>query len=155
MKFILFLMITKEYILTMGGGLMQLVAYGAQDIYLTGNPQITFWKVVYRRCTNFAIESIEQIFSGEADFGKKVTCTISRNGDLINQVFLEVQLPALQTSYLDDPTGGTGDYDQIAYTNAIGHALIHTVQVDIGGQPIDKQFGAWLEIWDKFCPQQY
>lgn len=55
---------------------MQLVAYGAQDIYLTGNPQITFWKVVYRRHTNFAIESIEQIFSGEADFGKRVSCTM-------------------------------------------------------------------------------
>ncbi len=128
---------------------MQLVAYGAQDIYLTGNPQITFWKGVYRRCTNFAIESIEQIFSGEADFGKKVTCTISRNGDLINQVFLEVQLPALLTSYLDDPTGGTGDYDQIAYTNAIGHALISVVQVEVGGQIIDKQYGVWLEIWDE------
>ena len=52
----------------MGGGLMQLVAYGAQDLYLTGNPQITFFKVVYRRHTNFSIESIEQVFSGTADF---------------------------------------------------------------------------------------
>jgi hypothetical protein len=52
----------------MGGGLMQLVAYGAQDVYLTGNPQITFWKVTYRRYTNFAIESIEQTFNGQADF---------------------------------------------------------------------------------------
>lgn len=133
----------------MAGGLMQLVAYGAQDIYLTGNPQITFWKSVYRRCTNFAIESIEQIFSGEADFGKKVTATISRNGDLINQVFLEVELPALQTSYLEDPTGGTGDYDSLVYTNAIGHALILQVTVDIGGQTIDRQYGTWLDIWNE------
>ena len=59
---------------------MQLVAYGAQDVYLTGNPQITFWKVTYRRYTNFAIESIEQTFNGQADFGRRVTCTISRNG---------------------------------------------------------------------------
>jgi hypothetical protein len=133
----------------MAGGLMQLVAYGAQDIYLTGNPQITFFKVVYRRHTNFAIESIEQIFSGEADFGKKVTCTISRNGDLINQVFLEVELPVLQTSYLDDPTGGTGDYDVLAYTNSIGHALIQEVTIEIGGQIIDRHYGVWLEIWDE------
>ena len=62
----------------MGGGLMQLVAYGAQDIYLTGNPQITFFKVVYRRHTNFSIESIQQTFNGTADFGKKVSCTISK-----------------------------------------------------------------------------
>ena len=69
----------------MGGGLMQLVAYGAQDVYLTGNPQITFWKVTYRRYTNFAIESIEQTFNGQADFGRRVQCTISRNGDLAHQ----------------------------------------------------------------------
>ena len=68
---------------------MQLVAYGAQDIYLTGNPQITFFKVVYRRHTNFAMESIEQTFNGSPDFGKKVTVTVSRNGDLISQVYLQ------------------------------------------------------------------
>lgn len=132
----------------MAGGLLQLVAYGAQDIYLTGSPQITFWKMVYRRCTNFAVQSIEQTFNGEADFGKKVICTVARSGDLINQVFVEVELPALQTSYLDDPTGGTGDYDQIAYTNSIGHALIQQCSIDIGGQTIDRHYGTWLEVWD-------
>ena len=76
----------------MGGGLMQLVAYGAQDIYLTGNPQITFFKVVYRRHTNFAMESIEQTFNGAVDFGTRVTATISRNGDLIKDMWLEVSL---------------------------------------------------------------
>ena len=63
----------------MGGGLLQLVAYGAQDIYLSGNPQITFFKVVYRRHTNFSMESIEQTFNGSANFNSKVTCPISRN----------------------------------------------------------------------------
>jgi hypothetical protein len=76
----------------MGGGLMQLVAYGAQDIYLTGNPQITFFKIVYRRHTHFAVESIEQTFNGEADFGKKFTVTIARNGDLLGNITLEVDL---------------------------------------------------------------
>merc|ERR1711861_30537 len=80
----------------MGGGLMQLVAYGAQDIYLTGNPQITFFKVVYRRHTNFSMEAIEQTFNGTADFGKKVQCTISRNGDLIHKVYLQVTLPLVE-----------------------------------------------------------
>ena len=79
----------------MGGGLMQLVAYGAQDIYLTGNPQITFWKLVYRRNTNFAIESIEQTFAGAVDFGNRVTCSISRNGDLISKMYLVATLPSL------------------------------------------------------------
>ena len=79
----------------MGGGLMQLVAYGAQDIYLTGNPQITFFKVVYRRHTNFSMEAIEQTFNGNPDFGRKVVCTISRNGDLIHRVYLQVGLPSV------------------------------------------------------------
>ena len=73
----------------MGGGLMQLVAYGAQDIYLTGNPQITFFKVVYRRHTNFSMESIKQTFNGTADFGGSVSATISRNGDLVHRMYLE------------------------------------------------------------------
>ena len=80
---------------------MQLVAYGAQDIYLTGNPQITFFKVVYRRHTNFAMESIEQTFNGSANFGKKVQCTISRNGDLIHRVYLQCTLPQVQLQASD------------------------------------------------------
>ena len=71
----------------MGGGLMQIVAYGSQDVYLTGDPQITFFKTVYKRYTNFALEAIEQTFNGSADFGKRVSCTISRNGDLINGTY--------------------------------------------------------------------
>ena len=72
----------------MGGGLMQLVAYGAQDVYLTGNPQITFFKVVYRRHTNFAVEAIEQTFNGSVDFNKKTDVQITRNGDLITKMYL-------------------------------------------------------------------
>ena len=79
----------------MGGGLMQIVAQGAQDVYLTGSPQITFFKVVYRRYTNFAMESIQQTFAGTCNFGSKVTCTVSRNGDLINGVVLGTVLPAV------------------------------------------------------------
>jgi hypothetical protein len=118
----------------MGGGLMQLVAYGAQDIYLTSNPQITFFKVVYRRHTNFAIESIEQTFNGAADFGKKVTCTVSRNGDLIHKVYLQASLPAL----------GTGNY-----ANDAGHRLIKEITIEIGGQQIDKHYGEWLSVWNE------
>jgi hypothetical protein len=73
----------------MGGGLLQLVAYGAQDVYLTGNPQITFFKAVYRRHTNFSIEAIEQTFNGQPSFGSRVTCQISRNGELINRIYLQ------------------------------------------------------------------
>lgn len=119
----------------MGGGLMQLVAYGAQDIYLSGNPQITFFKVVYRRHTNFSMEAIDQTFNGSADWGKKVTCTVSRNGDLISRVYVQVALPALD---------GTD-----AYKSWVGHKLIKSVEVEIGGQRIDKHYGDWLHIWNE------
>ena len=73
----------------MAGGLLQLVAYGAQDVYLTGNPQITFFKVVYRRHTNFAIESIEQTFNGTSNIGSRVSVLVTRNGDLINRIYFK------------------------------------------------------------------
>jgi hypothetical protein len=123
---------------------MQLVAYGAQDIYLTGNPQITFFKVVYRRHTNFSMESIEQTFNGSADFGKKVTCTISRNGDLIHRVYLQVTLPRIELN---------GSCDQFRWLNWIGHALINYVEVEIGGQRIDRQYGQWLHIWNELTQE--
>ena len=126
----------------MGGGLMQLVAYGAQDIYLTGNPQITFFKVVYRRHTNFSMESIEQTFNGTADFGKRVTCTVSRNGDLINRVYLQVTLPGVETT--NDSVS-----HNFRWVNYIGHVLIKQVEVEIGGQRIDKHYGDWLTIWNE------
>ena len=121
----------------MGGGLMQLVAYGAQDIYLTGNPQITFFKVVYRRHTNFAVESIEQTFNGSVDFNKRVTATISRNGDLVKSMWLEVDLPAVTLS------GTAGE----VWTYGVGNALVKEVEVEIGGQLIDRHYGEWMNIW--------
>ena len=115
---------------------MQLVAYGAQDIYLTGNPQITFFKVVYRRHTNFAVESIEQTFNGSPDFGKRTTATISRNGDLVQQMYLEVSLPQACAS----ESGGV-------WTYGIGNALIYKAEIEIGGQLIDRHYGEWMDIW--------
>ena len=125
----------------MSGGLMQLVAYGAQDIYLTGNAQITFFKVVYRRHTNFSIESIEQTFTGDVDFGRKVSLTVSRNGDLITKAMLRVVLPALNQSQNSSTWHG--------WVNSIGNALINSVEVEIGGQSIDKHYGEWLEIFSE------
>ena len=82
----------------MGGGLMQLVAYGAQDVYLTGNPQITFFKVVYRRHTNFACEAIEQTFNGSPTLGGKSTVQITRNGDLVTKMYLHTTLKTSTSS---------------------------------------------------------
>ena len=131
------------------GGLMQLVAYGAQDIYLTGNPQITFFKVVYRRHTNFAMESIEQTFNGAANFGKKVQCTISRNGDLIHRMYLQATLPAVDVSGL---TGGDAS-KEFRWLDYVGEALINNVYIEIGGQQIDKHYGDWLHIWNELTQE--
>ena len=132
----------------MGGGLMQLVAYGAQDIYLTGNPQITFWKVVYRRCTNFAIESVEQTFMGNATPGSRATATISRNGDLVSNCVLEVNASFLSGAGADQNTNLNTSLHKGGMYN-----LVESVEVEIGGQKIDKHYGAWLEIWCELsCP---
>jgi len=134
----------------MGGGLMQLVAYGAQDIYLTGNPQITFFKVVYRRHTNFSMESIEQTFNGNPGFGKKVSCTISRNGDLVHRVYLQTTLPEVCLSQVLS-NGKT--LEEFNWVNWVGHQLIKNVEVEIGGQRIDKHYGEWLHLWNELSQE--
>jgi hypothetical protein len=134
----------------MGGALMQLVAYGAQDVFLTGTPEITFWKVSYRRHTNFAMESIEQTFSGQADFGRRVTCTISRNGDLCYRTYLQVTLPEINQSMNTATT--TVGYPQGVYArwlDFVGEQLVAQVEVEIGGQRIDRQYGDWMHIWNQ------
>lgn len=122
---------------------MQLVAYGAQDVYLTGNPQITYWKVTYRRYTNFAMESIEQTFNGQADFGRRVTCTISRNGDLAYSTILQVTLPQIG----QDLNSGGDVYAR--WLDFPGEQLISQVEVEIGGQRIDRHYGDWMHIWNQ------
>ena len=132
----------------MGGALMQLVAYGAQDVFLTGTPEITFWKVSYRRHTNFAMESIEQTFNGQADFGRRVTCTISRNGDLVYRTYLQVTLPEINQSMV--PTSGSNNDGVYArWLDFVGEQLIAQVEIEIGGQRIDRQYGDWMHIWNQ------
>ena len=117
----------------MGGGLMQLVAYGAQDIYLTGNPQITFFKVVYRRHTNFSMETIQQTLNGFVKNNDgRFTSTISRNGDLIHKMYFQV----------DGLTNADGNVNG-------GADWIKTVTLEIGGQQIDKITGQWMEVWSE------
>ena len=121
----------------MGGGLLQLVAYGAQDVYLTGNPQITFFKVVYRRHTNFAIEAIQQTASGSNSLGSRATYQITRNGDLIHRVYFYGKLK------------NTNDSVDMALVPNVGQKLLKTVELEIGGQRIDKHYSEWLYIWNE------
>ena len=125
----------------LGGGLLQLVATGRQDIYLSGNPQTTFFKQVYRRHTSFSMESCRIDFDGSADFGKVIVATIPRKGDLINSLILEISLPAIpQTSELGDTS----------WANGIGHAMIDYISLEIGGKEIDRQYGEYLHLYSQF-----
>jgi len=116
----------------MAGGLSQLVAYGAQDVYLTGNPQITFFKTVYRRYTNFAIESIQQTINGSVGYGNKVSTQISRNGDLITDIVVEFVLTK---------GAATGTFYP-------AEQLLADVELEIGGQRIDKHYNDWFRTYD-------
>ena len=117
---------------------MQIVSFGAQDMYLTGKPQITFFKLTYRRHTNFAIESISNVFNGSTTFGGKANCTIQRSGDLLWRTYLQFDLPALSQS------SGT-----VAWTRNVGHAILKSVELEIGSQRIDKQYGDFMTIWNE------
>jgi len=126
----------------MSGGLIQLASYGKQDIYLNGNPQITFFKVIYRRHTNFSIEAIQQTFTTEADFGKIVSATIARgNGDLIHRIYLQFTLPALK----QEQSGSSW----VGYVNSVGHNIIKRIDLEIGGQLIERHYSEWMEIWSE------
>ena len=126
------------------GTLLQLVARGRQDVYLTDNPQFTFFKHVYRRYTPFAMESIPIEFDGTPDFGKRISCLIPRKGDLFYTVYVEVTLPPLPQS------ASVEDVDNLNYwVNDIGHALIQDVSIEIGEREVDKHTGEWLRIWSE------
>jgi len=115
---------------------MQLVAYGAQDVYLTGQPQITFFKVVYRRHTNFSVEPIQQTFQGSPEFGRTMTCNINRNGDLITHMYLVATI-------------NKGARNGYGWVSKLGYAMIEEVKVEVGGSKIDQQYGDWLNVWSE------
>ena len=118
----------------MGAGtLVELIARGNQDTYIIGNPQFSFFKSVYKRHTNFAIEPIKQIFTESPDFGKRVTCIIDKKADLLSDIMLELELPALKT--------------YVSWTNNIGCFIIDWVELQFGGEPIDRISGDLLDIF--------
>ncbi len=129
----------------MTGGLIQLVAYGLEDLYLTKDPQITFFKIVYRRHTNFSTEVIPQFFLQTPNFGKRVTCVLSRNGDLIRKMHLVVVLPVIPQ--FKDENNNIDVLTKFAWVRRIGYAIIRSIEIEIGNELIDKQYGDWLNIW--------
>ena len=131
----------------MGGALLQLVAYGAQDIYLTGKPQITFFKSVYRRHTNFSTESIEQVPDGVPRLNTRISYTISRNGDLLKNLW--VQFSPYDSIIEKYDYYKSKDITIQTIASDFSHALLQQLEIEIGGQVIDRQYGSWLTIWQK------
>ncbi len=126
----------------MAGGLMQLVAVGAEDMYLTGNPQITFFKVVYRKHTNFSMEAIKQDLDGTVTTNaSSLKSTITRTGDLLSHLWFDVLIKG--------STATTTSSSYHNWTNNTGHAFIKDVEIEIGGQPIDKHYSQWFDVWNE------
>ena len=141
---------------TMTGGLIQLVAYGYADLFLTRDPQITFFKAVYRRYTNFTIEQIPQYFKTVTDFGKISTCFISQNSDMIGNVFLVVTLPKIKFQCNDSKQCSTTIQptkpcyiNKFAWVKRIGFSMLKTIEVELNGNLIDRHYGEWLAIWSE------
>jgi hypothetical protein len=133
----------------MGGGLLQLVAYGAQDAYITGNPHITFWKVLYKRHTNFAMEAMRVNFTGAPVYGQRVVAVVNRNADLIWKTYVEITLPDTTGP---DASGSEANTDDIWWSSGarrrLGYLLLQQIEVEIGGQIIDRHYGEWLYLWE-------
>ena len=129
----------------MGGGLLQLVAYGAQDAYITGNPHITFWKVLYKRHTNFAMEAMRVNFTGSPTYGQRSVVVVNRNADLMFRTYLEVTLP-------DTRKTATNAANDVLWTaggrRRLGYLLIQQVEIEIGGQIMDRHYGEWMYLWE-------
>jgi hypothetical protein len=129
----------------MAGGILQIIAYGAQDVYLTNNPQITFFKTVYRRHTNFSVEPFEFTILEKPTFGTKNKFVMHRNGDLVTKMYLRVVIEGIT------PTPGS----KFAWIRRLGHAIIQSVEINIGGARIDRQTGTWLDIWYELARSGY
>ena len=120
---------------------MQLVAYGAQDVYLTGQPKVTFFQAVYKRHTNFAMENIQQTVNGSAGSSGRVSVTIARNGDLVGNMYVGLTPQALTGAANLTSTNSTFD------TNWLAERAIAAVELTIGGQRIDKHYQAWFRLY--------
>ena len=126
----------------MGGGLLQLVAHGAQDAYLTTNPQITFWKGMYKRHTNFAMEAFRVNLTGTPMWGQKQTATLGRHADLVYSTYLDVVLPIYQTGSTSVKVNWNNEQGRL------GYMLLDMIELEIGGQLIDRLYSEWLYLWD-------
>ena len=123
-----------------GGALMQLVAYGASDVYLTGDPKVTFFQSAYKRHTNFAMETVQQTVSGNGGPGGLVSVTLARSGDLVGDMFVVLQPNCSSYGQL---TSNNVNNDM----NWVAERAFSSVELFIGGQSIDKHYQMWFRLY--------
>jgi hypothetical protein len=131
----------------MPAGEIQLVSFGEENMYLNENPQITFFKIVYRRYTNFSIETVQTNFTCQFDFGKKISCELSKLGDLIHKMWLVIELPSIPILY--DLTNTIDKKLKFAWARKIAYALIDYVEIEINGEVKSRMWGEWLNVLDE------
>jgi len=133
-----------------GGALIQIAGYGLQDMYLSHEPSITYFKMVYKRHTNFSSESIPQYFQNKPNFGGRYTCNVAKNGDLMGPIYLAVTLPNIpkivDTSYINQDTSLKNNV-VTAWCEKVGFALLNRIEFELGGKIIDQLYGDWLNVW--------
>jgi hypothetical protein len=132
----------------MAGASLQLIAEATENNYLTGNPQITFFKSVFRRHTNFAIESRKLNFSTKPNFGENGMCRIPKGPDLLYKLYLYVELPEISVTIKKN------EYKAFRWLNWLGHAMIRNSKISIGQTEIDEQDGEWIHIWNELCQKE-
>ena len=128
----------------MPGGKIQLLAYNENNKYISGNPQITFFKSLFKKHTNFALETIEQTLTGNMTLGNIMECKIDKYaGDLLSDIYLEIDVN------INDNFYNNISLSMINY----GHNIIDYIEFEIGGLLIDKHYGKWLQIWNELTDE--
>ena len=132
----------------MVGGAMQLFSYGAEDLYLTGNPVFSYWKQVYKRYTNFATQCISLEMEKKPNFSPRksarINCKLKKNGDLITDCYLVVDIPQI---YSDVRSA-------FKWKKYLGYIIMRSAQINISGQIIDTQYGDWMAVWNELTLPQ-
>lgn len=148
----------------MPSGVIQLIYVGEHNLYITENPQITFFRTVYKRHTNFAIDTLQEYFNNKVNFGQQIKCKLSKHGDLLSKMGMYVKLSSLNDKNNNINNNCTNNKYCLCtcpkclldsndektiygWVNSIGHVLLEWVEIYIGGQMIDRHYGEWLEIW--------
>lgn len=153
-------------------GVSQLLYIGAQNIFITTQPEISYFKIIYKRHTNFSIDTVQEFFDGNIGYGQKIRCKLSKNGDLLHSLRMYFRLGSLNKISRKNNLNPNAlcnttkvknclctcsqclydKHDDVltyGYCNSIGHALLEYVEIWIGGQMIDRHYGEWLEIWSE------